>query len=218
MAKSSAQLQKMRKNLPSDTPEANKVRLHRAISWFARAEKESKDPDVQFILLWISFNALYAEDLSDFDSTFHGHANDFFRKLVDIDSEKLLHNLIWTSFSQSVRTLLDNEYAYKGFWNSVRSGDVSRHWEKSFEQDNRRALVGLREGLTAVVLEVVFGRLYILRNQLVHGGATHSSKVNRDQIKDGARILSAVIPVMIELMLTRADEDYGKITYPVINY
>ena len=35
------------------------LRVHRAISWLTRAEREGADADVRFILLWIAFNAAY---------------------------------------------------------------------------------------------------------------------------------------------------------------
>ena len=34
----------------------------------------------------------------------------------------------------------------------------------------------------------VFDRLYVLRNQLVHGGSTWNSGINRTQVRDGAAI------------------------------
>ena len=56
----------------------------------------------------------------------------------------------------------------------------------------------------------------MLRNQLVHGGATWNSAVNRAQVKDGAAIMLAVIPVVIELMLDHPGMDFGEILYPVV--
>lgn len=40
---------------------------------------------------------------------------------------------------------------------------------------------------TGTVLMILFDRLYVLRNQIIHGGATWNSSVNRDQVRDGAR-------------------------------
>jgi len=40
--------------------EPSRIRLHRAISWLARSEKETGDSDAQIIFLWIAFNAAYA--------------------------------------------------------------------------------------------------------------------------------------------------------------
>ena len=45
-------------------PETFRVRLHRAISWLARAEGEPDDHDAQFVFLWIAFNAAYARESS----------------------------------------------------------------------------------------------------------------------------------------------------------
>ena len=43
-------------------PEATRIRIHRAISWLARAEAEQGDPDARFLFLWIAFNAAYARE------------------------------------------------------------------------------------------------------------------------------------------------------------
>ena len=72
------------------------------------------------------------------------------------------------------------------------------------------------DGSVDVVLGIVFDRLYVLRNQLVHGGATWNSRANRSQVKDGANIMSAVVPVFVELMLDQPDVDFGEILYPVV--
>lgn len=56
----------------------------------------------------------------------------------------------------------------------------------------------------------------MLRNQLIHGGATWNSGTNRAQVKDGANILIAIIPVVIGLMLDHPEVDFGTIQYPVV--
>ena len=43
-------------------PEPTRIRIHRAISWLARAEVEDGDPDARFLFLWIAFNAAYAHE------------------------------------------------------------------------------------------------------------------------------------------------------------
>jgi len=59
-------------------------------------------------------------------------------------------------------------------------------------------------------------RLYQMRNQLIRGGATYKSSVNRDQIIDSANLLSRLIPLIIEIMLDHPDEAWGEIYYPVV--
>lgn len=66
------------------------------------------------------------------------------------------------------------------------------------------------------LLELVLDRLYTVRNQLIHGGATYQSKVNRSQVKDASQILEFLLPIIIDIMIANVDEDWGVINYPVI--
>ena len=64
---------------------------------------------------------------------------------------------------------------------------------------------------------MIFDRLYVLRNQLLHGAATWNSGVNREQVRHGAAILGRLIPEVLEIMLVNHDADWGEIRYPVID-
>ena len=67
------------------------------------------------------------------------------------------------------------------------------------------------------ILDVLFRRLYTLRNQIIHGGATFNSSVNREQLKTGCNILSLFLPVMLEIMMKNHNEMvWGKTFYPVV--
>ncbi|WP_425067816.1 hypothetical protein [Reyranella sp.] len=48
----------------------------------------------------------------------------------------------------------------------------------------------------------ILDRLYVLRNQLLHGGATWNSSVNRSQVRDGAAVLSR-LTLELELVALR---------------
>jgi hypothetical protein len=41
--------------------------------------------------------------------------------------------------------------------------------------------------------------------------------VNRDQLRDGVAILSVLMPVVIDIMMDNADEEWGKPFYPVVD-
>ena len=69
---------------------------------------------------------------------------------------------------------------------------------------------------TKIVLSTLFDRLYVLRNQLVHGGATWNSKVNRAQVKDGAEILGALLPIFLDLMMDNPQIKWPAPNYPVV--
>ncbi len=75
------------------------------------------------------------------------------------------------------------------------------------------ALVG---GETPALLGVVLNRLYTLRNQLIHGGATWNGKVNRKQLRDCTQLLGKLLPVIIELMLDHPEVEWGPACYPVV--
>ena len=66
-------------------------------------------------------------------------------------------------------------------------------------------------------MEVVLERLYTLRNQLIHGGSTYNSKLNRTQLRDACNILQLLVPIIIDIMLENGEHDWGVIAYPVVS-
>lgn len=195
--------------------EATRTRLHRAISWLARAEQDDGDPDAQFVFLWIAFNAAYAREFGQ-DEPARAQLAGFFATLVAMDADHRLSKLLFSEFSGPLRTLMANKFVFEPFWKALRDHDASGRWEQKFDESSKVATRAVLEGKSDLVLSIVFDRLYVLRNQLVHGGATWNSSVNRAQVKDGARILLATIPAIIELMLDHPEQDFGEILYPVV--
>lgn len=59
-----ARLKEKQRSVRDDFPESLTLRVHRAISWSGRAEKEVDDTDVRFVLLWIGFNSVYGSDVN----------------------------------------------------------------------------------------------------------------------------------------------------------
>ncbi len=113
-----------------------------------------------------------------------------------------------------MRLLIDNKYVYGPFWDHQRG--EARDWETGFQRSIADANNALSNKNVAYLLRIVLDRLYVLRNQLIHGGATYKSQVNRAQVRDGANLLSALLPVMIELMMVNGERDWGKIYFPVV--
>ena len=86
----------------------------------------------------------------------------------------------------------------------------------SFQSYNSQALKSLMTQNTVRVLNIVFDRLYTIRNQLFHGGATCNSKANRMQLHDGCAILSELMPCVLDIMLKHHDRDWGRAFYPYV--
>lgn len=194
------------------------LRVHRALSWLDRADKcDDDDADAQFIFLWIAFNAAYAEDLGQVTPDASRNLfRAYFEKLIPLDQDRRIYNALWTRFSGPIRLLLDNKFVYHRFWSHHNGVPGHDDWEQKFSIARQQAQSALASQNTLIVLTTLFDRLYVLRNQLMHGGATWNSTVNRAQVRDGAAILAFLIPLFIDLMMDNPNLPWGKPNYPVI--
>jgi hypothetical protein len=197
-------------------PEQLGLRTHRALSWLQRAELETEDADVRFILLWISFNAAFAADLKDDGFGTRDEFRTFFGGLIERDKDKRIYNAVWNRFSQEIRLLLSNRYVFASFWHHHNGVPGYADWEAKLAASNRITADALVQTNTLRILIMLFDRLYVLRNQLVHGGATWNGTVNRSQVTDGAAVLANLVPVFIDIIMDNPDHDWGKPFYPVI--
>lgn len=195
-------------------PEHLSLRVHRALSWLNRAE-QCEDDDGRFVFLWIAFNAAYANETGEIRITEGRRVSDFLARLVDLDTNHSLANIVWNNYSSSIRLLLDNQFVYAPYWDHQNRLPNSDDWQQRFETDKHVSHRALANRDTATVLGIVFSRLYTLRNQLIHGGATFGSSVNRKQLNDGARILGDIVPAVIDIMMDNARQHWGEACYPV---
>ena len=90
------------------------------------------------------------------------------------------------------------------------------NWEDSFIKANRRVEYALKEKNSQVILGILMERLYVLRNQLIHGGATWNSGKNRDQVSDGNKFLKDFVPCLLEIMLKYPNANWGDNNYPIL--
>ena len=194
------------------------LRVHRAISWIGRAENETDDADAAFVFYWIAFNSAYARDiLETHDVGERTRFGEYFRTLVNLDTDRRIFDAVWRTFAGPIRVLLDNQYAFQPFWNNRNGVPGFEGWEASFEASKRGARLALADSDTGTVLSILFDRLYVLRNQIIHGGATWNSSQNRDQVRDGARIVGFLIPVFIDVMMDNLNHDWGPPYYSIVS-
>jgi len=152
------------------------IRLHRGVSWFRCAEEYADtDDDISFITLWIALNSCYAIDKQTDQYQERTEFRNFTDLLVKLDAQGKIYNCLWLNYSKFVRTLIDNQFLFPPFWNSQKSNDES--WKPKFDTSKKRAMQALANSDVSILLSIVFDRLYVLRNQLIHGGATHKSQV-----------------------------------------
>ena len=194
------------------------LRMRRALSWLERAEQEREaDHDAAFIFYWIAFNAAYARDRQHVpEHQERVRFADYFDTILSLDSDDTIYDAIWDRFSGPIRVLLDNKFVFQPFWNH-HAGLGHQNWEHTFESSKRAVRRALAQRDTGVILGTLFDRLYVLRIQLFHGGATWGSSVNRSQVRDGARILAFLVPLFVGLMMSHPEIDWGSPDYPVVS-
>ncbi len=108
-------------------------------------------------------------------------------------------------------------YAVNRFRRAVGMKIAIKDRQGSNSTVNKAANQALATKKTATALGVVLARMYTLRNQLVHGGATWNSSVNRDQIRDCTAFLGKLVPIVITLMMDHPETLWGDACYPVVD-
>jgi hypothetical protein len=192
------------------------LRVHRSLSWLDRAE-QCEDLDGKFVFLWISFNAAYANEIvENYRLSEKKSFKNFIEKIVRLDTSQTLHNIIWNNYSGSIRVLLANPYVSAAFW-EMQIGNLDKDgFESQFKIDKERAFRALIRNDTVSVIICVLESIYMLRNQIFHGGATWNSSINRDQIRDASRIMQVIVPLVLTIMMDNSSELWGDAIFPVI--
>ncbi len=196
------------------------LRSGRCLSWLGRAEQEmeSGDYDAAFIFYWIAFNAVYADGRSQarLERRESRVFSDYFEKIIQLDRHEKIYNAVLMKFWEPMVELLRNKYVFQPFWDYHNGLPGNDDWTLRFDRDARNVGRALDRRDTKDILRILFYRLYVLRNQLIHGGATWNSKANRRQVEDGARIMASLVPLLIELMMDNPQTDWGVAYYPLI--
>lgn len=198
--------------------QVHSTRLHRSLSWLKAAgeQLQVENVDQAFINLWISFSACFYIEGEE-------PITPFIEKLVALDDQQRIYACLWNEYSSSVKALIKNPYVFAEFWQAQRLKGERKEcaeelnvWRASFDQSSVEALNCLSRKKVAPLFSIVLDRLYVLRNQVLQGGATYQSRVNRDQVTDGVALLSSIMPIIISIMLNSSEENWGEIAYPVI--
>lgn len=201
-----------------------RVRIHRALSWLRKAKTFTEDPDFMFISLWISFNAAYGREIKwDFYDQPAEAAGDrsgykaFLSKVCACDEQRRIYDALWVAYSGPVRNILSNHYTFQSYWDFQKGKLSAAEIAERYEQNKSMVTGALATLNTEMALSLLFDRLYVVRNQLVHGGSTYNSRVNREQILCACRILSVLMPIFLQILMENHDkQDWGELVYPFV--
>lgn len=196
------------------------LRLRRSVGWLGRAERElyhssPPDLDMAFTCYWFSFNALYAKDPYTPSQGERKSFKEFFRTVIGSDDKckRAILDEIQGNLSEPIKVLLDNEYAFEPFWKHHNGVSKANNWKDIFEEDKREVKKALCKQDVLGVLSVLFNRLYVIRNQIVHGNATWNGGRNIDQLRVGVNIMTFVIPQLITSVMNNPKMDLGRPYY-----
>ncbi|MBC6497948.1 MAG: hypothetical protein GDA54_06495 [Alphaproteobacteria bacterium GM7ARS4] len=215
-------LLRLHKSHSAQFPDNLAHRMRRALSWIRCAEKayaaDKGNQDSFFMFYWIAFNAAYAQRTNPAAAQRANESaprerdifHEFLRRIIDLDKEHAIYNVIWDNFPLIIREILDNEYVFKWFWYDQYGDNAHDRWEESFQRSKRRAHHALNSRDTKTIAQILFDRLYELRNQLMHGCATWKGGVNRPQVEQGAKIMAAIVPLILKTMMENHREDWKR--------
>lgn len=198
------------------------LRIHRALSWLHKAELAADDADTRFIALWVAFNAAYSGDVGGQlagRSLLHERESfqGFLAKVCRLDEQQALSRSMLQLASGPVRNLLDNEYLFQPFWDGIHGKAEAKEWRQRFTDEKLRLHTAVLKQDSASALGLMFERLYTLRNQLLHGGATWGSEKNREQLHLANGLLMTVLPALLGIMLDKPSEFDAPPFYPPID-
>ena len=123
---------------------------------------------------------------------------------------------MWRRLATPIRSLIANRYVFQPYWKHHNLVPGHEDWEGLFQRSQEIANNALERGDTLAILRILFDRLYVLRNQLLHGGSTWNGSLNRNQVQAGALIMAFLVPLFIDLMLEHPYSDWGSPYYPPV--
>lgn len=195
------------------------LRMRRSESWSGHANDSiaREDYDSAFLFYWIAFNALYSDErMIEIDRSERKLQKEFIEKIHRFDKQNgNLYKFLWDEYSNSVRNLLDNQYIFGQYWREINENPEESAWADEMRSANQSALRLMKDGgSVARMLNIVFSRLNVLRNQMAHGSSTYGGSVNRDQVKTGAVFMHKVVPIFQQIFRENPHADWGTPPYP----
>lgn len=195
------------------------LRLRRSISWLRRAEEfyysGRPDLDLAFTCYWIAFNALYAKNPHKSNHGERKSFKEFFETVIGSDDEckRAILDEIQGNLSEPIKVLLDNEYAFEPFWKHHNGVSKANNWKTIFDDDKRKMDEARGKQNVLDVLSFLFYRLYVIRNQVVHGNATWNGGRNIDQLRVGTNIMAFIVPKLITSVMNNPKMKLGRPYY-----
>ena len=199
--------------------EAVRIRIHRALTWLAYAERcdGSKDLDARLVGQWIALNSLYGQwdrrtgsPMADRDSL-----RSFTRQILSHDHDGLLAMVLQAN-AKLAMSLFEDRYLCAHFWEEP-TAPKGRDRGRGPLHAAQVAREQLSEGHHEAFLDRLLGRIHFVRNQLVHGGSTYNGQLNRTAVRRASQMMEHLLGCFLQIMMEHAYmDDWGDLCYPPI--
>lgn len=179
-------------------------RLQRADSWMRAAAGLRQDQMHEaFIFLYIALNCLYGRRAYEGDETRIGEDLEvFFTKILTLDQkDRAEGGALLAEAAAACRkegaALIRDKFLVNRYW---RGSLPSTELQTKLNRDAAEALDRLDEGSFREFLGLVFRRVSVLRNQIMHGCATYGPRsFGRASLDKGLRVLRVMVPAFYQL-------------------
>ena len=189
----------------------NAIRMHRAISWLYACEKNNSD-DLSFLSGWIGFNSCYSVPPENAGETENTRMGRFLQEVIDQDEHRLIASYVFDEQIGLIDSLMNIQYLFKQFWISVHVQEEG--WDAEYDVQHERMLIDRDQRDTLSHCNSILQRVYVLRNQVIHGGATFESSLNREQMKICSQFMHGLLLRIINVMMRKPHYDWGSTNYP----
>lgn len=209
-------LEEIFKNTKNENSERFNLRIQRSLSWLKKAVMMGDDKDLQFLSLWVAFNAIHAEDVES-KSQQRSHIRQFLELIYPQDDGQIIHHLVWDKLYEPIRGILDNPYSFQDYWDYRNQVVSQSEWKKRFDSERKFIDHVFEAKALDELLSLVLHRMFTIEHQILQGGYSYNSAVNRPLIHQCCEVLVHLIPTLLELLIQNSKKwHFLKPHYPVI--
>ncbi|MEG0344224.1 MAG: hypothetical protein RR633_18725 [Acinetobacter sp.] len=217
-------LEEIYKSKKAENSDQFNLRIQRSLGWFKKATLLDDDLDLKLISLWISFKAIYIQDIDihrleevEESTQKKQKVKQFLSKILQLDQEHKIYHLVWEKLSQSIGRVIENPYTFQPFWDYQNQEISQTAWKDAFDIEKKQMHQVIQSKDTLALLCIIFNRLETIQSQILNGGSTYNSAMNRKQLQDACNILSAILPTLIYIILENPIIfEFNKPYYPVL--
>ena len=204
--------------IDADREEPLRIRVHRCYkalksAEFVEQEDSGAGVDGGLVMRWIALNALYGrwDEQANMPVKDRVSLDTFTSEVCRVDKGgRVLAAL--REVTQDAKALLESSFVMERFWRNPEWDQVRPDRRRA--ADFRDEVVG---GRPSGALHRVLIAVYFLRCQIVHGGATLGSGLNRTTVEPAARILSRLSGQLLACVTEHGLEmQWGEICYPPV--